>query len=110
MRICLETKRQGEALGAAKGKTRKSSGEDSRKWKGRLGVCGRLQVKAVACVGRAKTAQTFCTRAMASGRAQKRKRSLQRKRLIRAAQRPSRSRYFLKRAVRSSGEKHSPLI
>ena len=56
-------------------------------------------------MGRAKTAQTFCTRAMASGGAQKRKRSLQRKRLIRPARCTSSSRYFLKRAVRSSGEK-----
>src|ERR1035438_7577941 len=60
--------------------------------------------------GRAKTAQTFCTRAMASGRAQKRKRSLQRKRLMRPARCTSNSRYFLKRAVRSSGEKHNPLM
>jgi hypothetical protein len=72
--------------------------------------CRRPYVKAVACVGRAKTAQTFCTRAMASGRAQKRKRSLQRKRLIRPARCTSRSRYFLKRALRSSDEKHSPLM
>jgi len=33
--------------------------------------CGRPQVKAVAWVGSSKTAQTFCTRAMASLLAQK---------------------------------------
>ncbi len=40
------------------------------------GFCGRSQVKAVACVSRAKTAQTFCTRAIASLLAQKRVDSL----------------------------------